>query len=282
MSLESSRFRDQVALVTGAASGLGRAFAETLVDQGAQVHLVDIQEGPLADLVEQLRRVGAAWAHEVDVTGRDQVQSLAEQVFAQHGRLDLLVNNAGIFRGGPFLEISREDWERVFAVNFWGLFNGIEAFLPRMLEQEGGGRIVNIASAAGLIGIPYVGPYGASKFAVVGLSEGLAAELSGGPVSLTTACPGAVRTPLLKNSLTGLPGDWGEKLSDLLSRKGAEPRRVAETILNAAWDRKRFVVPAAGGLLPMWLTRRLSVPLYGKLADLLARLGRDKEKNSSR
>ncbi len=279
MSSKLSPVRGQVALVTGAASGLGRAFSELLVENGAQVHLVDVQEGPLADLVEQLRRTGAAWAHKVDVTDRDEMLELADQVFGQHGRLDILVNNAGVFRGGPFLQIPREDWERVFAVNFWGLFNGIEAFLPRMLEQDGGGRIVNMASAAGLIGIPYVGPYGASKFAVVGLSEGLAAELSGGPVSLTTACPGAVRTPLLKNSLSGLPGDWGDKLSDLLSRKGADPRHVASTILSAALDGKRFVVPAAGGLLPMWLTRRLSLPLYGKVTDLLAWLGRDRSQD---
>ncbi len=274
-------YRDDVAVVTGAASGLGRAFSELLVEAGAKVHLVDVDEAALRAVVEQLRRDGAAWAHRLDVTEADQVRHLAEAVYEQHGRVDLLVNNAGIFRGGPFLEIDRQDWERVFAVNFWGIFNGLDAFLPRMLEQEGGGRIVNMASAAGLIGIPYVGPYGASKFAVVGLSEGLSAELSGRPVSLTTACPGAVRTPLLKNSLFGLPGDWGEKLSEMLSRKGADPRRVARTILEAAVDRKRFVVPAAGGLLPLWMTRRLSIPLYGKVADLLGRLGQGDSRGSA-
>src|SRR5581483_9446995 len=169
--------KGKVAVVTGAASGIGNAVATRLAAEGMKVVLADIEEGPLADAEKKLADEGATvLAVPTDVTKGDQVDALAEKTFATFGTAPVVHNNAGVATGGPMWTLSEADWQWVLGVNLWGVIHGVRAFVPRMVEQAEG-HVVNTASMAGLTSAPMMGPYNVSKHGVVTLSETLAAEL---------------------------------------------------------------------------------------------------------
>jgi NAD(P)-dependent dehydrogenase (short-subunit alcohol dehydrogenase family) len=193
MKLESG----QVAVVTGAASGLGRAMAHSLAARGLIAVLADIEESPLAETVAAIESTGAkAIGVPTDVRFSDQVDALATITLERFGRVDVVVNNAGIVAGlGPMWTYDENDWEWVLSVNLRGVVHGIRAFVPHLVAQ-GSGHVVNVASMAGLSVAPGLGPYMVSKHGVVALSEGLAADLAlaGAPVGVTVVCPGGMAT----------------------------------------------------------------------------------------
>jgi len=253
---------NKVVVLTGAASGIGRATALAFAKQGARLHLVDI-DGPGLEPV--LAEVGStATAHVVDCSQSDAMLRLAADVYDEDGRTDVLINNAGVCCGGPVEKISLEDWRWITAVNYWGVVNGVHAFVPRMIEQ-GGGHIVNTASMAGLVGLPYVAPYCATKFAVVGLSEALSVELAFHDIHVTVICPGAVRTGVMQNARLALPGEWRDRLISGLDKRAADPDKIARKILNAVKRRRSFVI-IGGEMRPLWMLRSLSVGLYQSVA----------------
>ena len=264
---------NKIAVVTGAASGIGLAISQEIIRQGGVVHLVDIRAGALEKAVSALEGQGRAKAHVADVASFGEMRTLAEALFAEHHRVDLLVNNAGVCIGGAFVDISVEQWERSIRVNIQGVVNGIKAFLPFMLQQPVKGRIINMSSAAGLMGIPYISPYSATKAASIALSHALSAELSDTNVTVTVVCPGAVNTELLNNSGFTLPGDWGERVRSML-RGSASAEKAAIRILTAARKGKRCAFMFGGGLRPLWLMYRYLPGLYGVVTDFLGRLGR--------
>ena len=188
--------RDKVVVITGAGSGIGRATAFEFARHGARLELVDI-DGPSVEAVRQeiAARGGEASAHEVDCTDAESVQRLADDIFARQGRVDVLHNNAGVCCGGAIEEISLDDWRWITDINYWGVVNGVRAFVPGMIEQGGGGHILNTASMAGLVGLPMVSPYCATKSAVVGLSEALDIELAVHGIRVSAICPGATPFP---------------------------------------------------------------------------------------
>jgi NAD(P)-dependent dehydrogenase (short-subunit alcohol dehydrogenase family) len=193
MKLEQGR----VAVVTGAASGLGLALAEALAARRLDLVLSDVETGALADAV---KAVGASGASVIgvpaDVRSADQVEALAAATLDRFGRVDVVCNNAGVTsHPTPAWEVERNDWEWVLSVNLGGVINGIRAFVPHLIAQNSG-HIVNTASMAGISVAPGLGPYLASKHAVVALSEGLAQELAlAAPgVGVTVVCPGMVTT----------------------------------------------------------------------------------------
>jgi NAD(P)-dependent dehydrogenase (short-subunit alcohol dehydrogenase family) len=186
----------KVAVVTGGASGIGLAVARRLAGDGMTLVLADIEDGALAAAVDELAAEGASVSGvRTDVTDLASFESLRDDVIERHGAVHVLCNNAGVAAGGPAWEISVDVWRWVLEVNVFGVINGIHTFVPTMIEQ-GEGHVVNTASIAGLIAAPGIGPYTASKHAVVSISETLLQDLAtvGAPVGVSVLCPAFVKT----------------------------------------------------------------------------------------
>ncbi len=189
--------KGKVAVVTGGASGIGRAMAERFAREGMKVVIADVEEKALEEAVGAIAKAGTdAWGVRTDVSKREDVEALAKKVFERFGTAHVVCNNAGVGAGGISWDQPLADWEWTLGVNLWGVIHGIRAFVPRMVEQ-GEGHVVNTASMAGLVGAPGMGAYCASKHAVVGISECLFHELAlaaGGKVKVSVLCPGFVKT----------------------------------------------------------------------------------------
>ncbi len=187
---------EKVAVVTGAASGIGLAMARAFVDEGMKVVLADVEEKALGEAAAGFGEGAEIEAVMCDVRDGDAVESLRDRALSRFGSVHVVCNNAGVSAGGPVWEQTVEDWEWVLGVNLWGVVHGIRAFTPLMIEQ-GEGHIVNTASMAGLTSPPFMGVYNVSKHAVVTLSETLFADLAmagAAGVGVSVLCPGWVRT----------------------------------------------------------------------------------------
>jgi NAD(P)-dependent dehydrogenase (short-subunit alcohol dehydrogenase family) len=175
--------------------------AQAFAERGAKIVLADIDEAALAQAEKELAAAGAAvLGVATDVTRRESVQALADAAFARFGATHILCNNAGIAIAGPLVGADPDDWQASMAINFWGVVHGIDAFLPRMLEQDQRGHVVNTSSMAGLVGMDWLGIYCATKFAVVGLSESLRRELAPRGIGVSVLCPMLVATRIAENS----------------------------------------------------------------------------------
>lgn len=190
----------QVAVVTGAASGIGLALARGFAGAGAAVALADVEADALDDAVASIEAAGGrALGAVVDVADADAVEGFAATVEAELGPVDVVCNNAGVGVNGPVWEASLSDWRWVLDVNLWGVIHGVRAFVPGMVER-GRGHVVNTASLAGLVSYPNMGVYNVSKHAVVTLSETLWHELRAteAGVGVTVVCPGLVNTRIIE------------------------------------------------------------------------------------
>lgn len=193
-------FRDKVAAVTGAASGMGRALAVELARRGCHLALSDVDEAGLQATAAQARAHGVRVSvARVDMAARDEVQAWAERVAQEHGKVNLVFNNAGVALSALLESVKPEDFRWIMDINFWGVVWGTQAFLPH-LKASGAGHVVNTSSLFGLLAAPGNGAYNASKFAVRGYTEALRMELelSGVPVSATCVHPGGVRTNIAR------------------------------------------------------------------------------------
>jgi len=189
------RLDGRVGVVTGGASGIGRALARALAREGARVVVADVDEAGMKETADAIRAGGGeAIAVRTDVSDLRQVQALAESAWQAFGRVHVLCNNAGVATWGGLETVAHADWQWVLGVNLWGVIHGLEAFLPRMVAQREGGHIVNTASAAGLVATPGLGVYNASKYAVVGISETLVKDLRPYDIGVTVLCPMGVAT----------------------------------------------------------------------------------------
>lgn len=195
---ERGYFRGRTALITGASSGIGRDVALTLARMGARVALLARRSGVLDEVGEQIRAGGGeALALSVDVTDRARVMEAVNRALAHFGRINIAVNSAGLLHPGSVTTLDPGDLERMMAVNLYGTLNTIHAVLPAM-RRAGSGTIVNIGSLAGRRGIPPLGGYAATKFALVGLTEALRVELFGSGVRVALVMPGVVDTPMAR------------------------------------------------------------------------------------
>jgi NAD(P)-dependent dehydrogenase (short-subunit alcohol dehydrogenase family) len=191
---------ERVAIVTGGASGIGRALCMALGSRGARVVVADIRDGGAHETARKITAAGgSATAEAVDVTDRAQVVELVERTAKEHGRIDLMFNNAGIAIIGDAFEMTPDQWDRIIDVNFRGVVHGTMAAYERMRAQRSG-HIVNTASVAGLVPVPSFVAYCATKHAVVGLSTTLRMEAARHGVRVSAVCPGVIDTPMVQDS----------------------------------------------------------------------------------
>jgi short-subunit dehydrogenase len=228
--------RNKTVLVTGGSRGLGLVLAREFAFEGAQVAICARDEEELELAAIDLRNGGAnVMTVKCDVTNASDVENMMNQVRGRFGKIDVLVNNAGTIQVGPLEVMNREDFDKAMQAHFWAPLNTILAVLPEM-RQRGDGRIVNISSIGGKISVPHLVPYSASKFALVGLSKGLFAELRKDGIVVTTVCPGLMRTGSPRNA--NFKGKHREEyawfsISDSLPVTSIKAERAARQIVDA-------------------------------------------------
>jgi NAD(P)-dependent dehydrogenase (short-subunit alcohol dehydrogenase family) len=245
--------KNRTAIVTGAASGIGRAIAVSLAKRGCNLALADLHEAGLVETERMTANAGSKVSrHRLDVSDRRAVAAFPKEILAAHAGVDLLVNNAGVALGGAFEEIAEEDFEWLFGINFWGVVRMTRAFLP--LLRAGDARIVNISSVLGLIAPEGQTAYAASKFAVRGFSNALMHELEGSTVGVTVVHPGGVATAIARNAR------WPKSTT-------------ADAIAaNLARARRALTLPpeTAGEIIVEGVERRAKRVLVGRDAKMIA------------
>jgi butyryl-CoA dehydrogenase len=270
-------FTGRVAAITGAGSGIGRALAVQLARRGAHLALCDIDEAGLAETVTRCEGYGVKiTSQRVDVADRTAVETWAERVVADHGKVNLMVNNAGVALGATIESVSYEDFEWLMSINFWGVVYGTKAFLPH-LKASGEGHVVNISSVFGLISVPTQSAYNAAKFAVRGFTDALRMELEieGAPVSVTTIHPGGIKTNIAANariddSVTEITGDPEKARHDFERAFVTSPDKAARQILAAVQrDRRRALIGPDAKVIDF--VSRLPAGLYQKVLEKGAR-----------
>lgn len=223
---------NRVAVVTGAASGIGRALSMALAGKGCVLALVDLDKAALEEVATEIRATGARVStHLVDVANEQQMRALPEIVVQAHGAVHIVINNAGVGVSGTIEEQSLDDFEWLVGINFWGVVYGSKFFLPQ-LRRSDEGHIVNISSLFGIIGVPTQGSYNAAKFAVRGFSEALHAELSETAIGVTVVHPGGVKTRIIQSSRLASEAERVEMQANF-DRFAMPPEKAAAKIVRA-------------------------------------------------
>jgi 3-oxoacyl-[acyl-carrier protein] reductase len=233
------RFEGKVALVTGAARGIGKAIARILAQEGADVVVTDVDVQGAQRVAQEIVKSGwKAKAIAADVSQREAVQRLVSEAVSAFGKIDILVNNAGIIGRGTFIEHSPQDWDRILSVNLGGTFNCCQEVVPLMIEQ-GGGKIINISSIAGKVGDLASAPsYGASKGAINAFTKSLARELAAHNINVNAVAPHAIETDMSR--------EWPEEkrrqiIESIPLRRLGKPQDVAEAVAFLASDAANFI-----------------------------------------
>jgi NAD(P)-dependent dehydrogenase (short-subunit alcohol dehydrogenase family) len=249
--MRNGRFAEKTVVITGGASGFGRATAARFVEEGARVALIDLDP----DIVRSAARSLGDRALPVvaDVSSPEDMESAAQQVMAEFGWVDAIFANAGIEGVGTAADLAVDDWNRVIGVNLTGVWLTSKYLLPGMVER-GSGAIINTASVGGLVGVPGIFPYAAAKAGVIGLTRQMAIDYAKWRIRANAICPGAIVTPLVERNWLKKGADVGEQ-TDLLARRyplgRGEISDVASTVLFLAGDESRWItgvaLPVDGG-----------------------------------
>ncbi|WP_298197568.1 SDR family oxidoreductase [Novosphingobium sp.] len=264
--------RGKVAVVTGAASGIGRAIAMSLAARGCHLALADVNEAGLHETAARLGSVVRISLHRIDVSDRAAVAAFPDRVVAAHGGVDILVNNAGVALGGRFDQVTEADFDWLLSINFHGLVSMTRAFLPR-LEQRPESRIVNLSSIFGIIAPPGQAAYAASKFAVRGFSEALRNELamSRSPVGVTVVHPGGIRTAIADNARVAAntdPEEERRQRAHFAAVLKMPPEKAGEIIVRGLIARRPRVLVGNDAKLVALIERLLPVGYWRLLTWL--------------
>lgn len=258
------------AVITGAAGGLGRAFALELARMRGRILVADIDEEGARETVRLVKEAGGD-AHPVrcDVSKSAEVEALLGEAERAIGGVDLLINNAGVAVGGPIGKVPLTDWEWVVGINLWGVIYGCHHFVPHFRKQ-GSGHILNVASAAGLVSSPQLGPYNVTKAGVVALSETLSVELKRENIGVTVLCPTFFRTNIGKSGRAHRSGGM-DFIEGLMTRAAVQADGVARAALDGVASGKLYVLPHNDGRW-FWRLKRTAPGLFYQ--TLLAKAGR--------
>jgi len=251
------RLSGRVAVITGAASGIGRALALELAGRGCALALCDLNEAGLRESADRARAAGAKVStHVVDVADRARMERLPAEVLREHGHVHVVVNNAGVSVIGALADQSLDDFAWLMGINFWGVVYGAKLFLPALLAEDEG-HIVNLSSMFGFVGIPGQISYCSAKYAVRGFSETLMSELSGTRVGVTCVHPGGINTNIVRQSRASSAADAEEKTRtiDVFARWTRSPEKAARVIVRAIERNQPRVRIGFESVLTDWLKR---------------------------
>ncbi|MCX4093774.1 SDR family oxidoreductase [Nocardia sp. alder85J] len=256
---------DRACLITGAAGGIGRATALAATRAGARLVLTDVAAAGLAETVTTVTDAGGDVldARVLDVADHEAVTAWAGEIHAEHGRMDVVMNIAGIATWGTVENLEHRHWRSMIEVNLMGPIHVIESFVPPMVRDGRGGHLVNVSSAAGLLALPWHAAYSGAKFGLRGVSEVLRFDLERHHIGVSLVVPGAVRTPLVQSvQIVGVDRDDPRmrRLTTLFEGHAVSPERVADRIIAAIRHNRYLVHTSADIRFAYWLTRKFALP----------------------
>ena len=265
MKLGVPDLRGKRCLITGAASGIGRSTAIAAAGKGAELFLTDRNGEGLERVAAEIRDAGGTVSHlaTVDLVDHEAVVAFAVEVHAIAPSMDVVMNIAGISTWGKIEQLEHEHWRRTIEIDLIGPISVLECFVPPMIEARRGGHVVNVASVAGLFGLPWHAPYSAAKFGLRGVSEVLRFDLRKNRIGVSLVCPGAVKTPLVGTvEIVGVDRDSPKmrRLIALFERRAVSPEKVAEKILEGIEKNRYMVFTSPDGRFLHWLQRKFSPP----------------------
>jgi NAD(P)-dependent dehydrogenase (short-subunit alcohol dehydrogenase family) len=273
--MKLSNLQGKKCVITGAASGIGRATAVAAAGEGAELYLTDVQADKLEAVVVEIRAKGGQIAlyQAFDIANYDAVCAFARDIHSVHGSMDVLMNIAGISIWGSIDRLQHEHWRQVIEINLMGPIHILENFVPKMIEAGCGGHIVNVSSAAGLFGLPWHAAYSASKFGVRGISEVLRFDLAQHGIGVSLVCPGAVNTPLVGSvNIVDVDRNNPEVQATVkrFQRHAVTPEKAAQAILKGIKNNRYMVFTSPDIRVGYWFQRKFSLP-YELVMRLLNR-----------
>ncbi|HVH42994.1 MAG TPA: SDR family oxidoreductase [Labilithrix sp.] len=257
--------KNKKCFITGAASGIGRATAIAVAREGAVLFLTDINAKMLEEVVDEIRRSGGIvpFSKPADVASFDAVKALAQEIHDAHGSMDVVMNIAGVSTWGTVEELEHKHWKKMIDVNLMGPIHVLETFIPPMIKAGRGGHLVNVSSAAGLLGLPWHAAYSASKFGVRGFSEVLRFELALHDIGVSLVCPGGVNTPLVGTvEILGVDREDRKlkKVVELFKKNAITPEKAASAILRGIKKNQYIVHTSFDIKVGFWFQRKFELP----------------------
>ena len=272
--MDLSSLGGKTVLITGGASGIGLETALAFARRGADLILCDLDEAGLASAADRIEALGrSVYTRRVDVSNEEEMRAFADDVHQRVEAIDILMNNAGVAIGGPFLSTSLEDWNWILGINTMGVVHGCHLFIPNMVRRGKGGHVINVSSAAGFSANSVLAAYNATKFSVLGLSEALWEELHPHGIGVTAVCPGLIDTPITRNTRLVGEMDKPEKREDMVEsyrKRGYLPDRVAINILKAV-EKNRLVAPISPEAWALYYLKRFAPWLLRRIGLMMSK-----------